>query len=145
MGRVSTDDCRLTYINKLTANPKHPRTRFDAGNKDTLKETEMLSILQEIKSFYQKYYTADKMTLILESTHSLSELESIAKEYFGKILKSPIPQSKLVKELMFTKAQLGLALHLESIQKNRSMDLDFILQHKRSQELNAALTYNLLF
>lgn len=80
------DDIRRLYdVHKETINPLHPFAQFSVGNIDTLEDRDGISIRQEIVNFFQRYYCAEFMTVVLEGPQSLDELNNLAIEYFSKI------------------------------------------------------------
>ena len=64
----------------------HPANHFSTGNAETLKGVTR----DEFVSFYNRYYSANRMSLVLLSDKGLDELESMAREYF-----SPIKDNRL--------------------------------------------------
>ncbi len=56
----------------------HPANHFSTGNLDTLKGITQ----EEFVRFYNKYYSANRMSLVLLSSKSLDELETMARQYF---------------------------------------------------------------
>jgi insulysin len=56
----------------------HPANHFSTGNLDTLKGITQ----EEFVRFYNKYFSANRMSLALLSSKSLDELEAMARQYF---------------------------------------------------------------
>jgi insulysin len=56
----------------------HPANHFSTGNLDTLKGITQ----EEFVRFYNIYYSANRMSLVLLSSKSLDELETMARKYF---------------------------------------------------------------
>jgi insulysin len=56
----------------------HPANHFSTGNEETLKGVTQ----EEFVKFYNSYYSANRMCLVLLSNKGLDELESMAREYF---------------------------------------------------------------
>jgi len=56
----------------------HPANHFSTGNEETLKGVTQ----EEFKRFYNTYYSANRMSLVLLSDKDLDELESMTREYF---------------------------------------------------------------
>lgn len=53
------------------------------GSHRTLPLDQTKEILKETIKYYNKYYTADKMTLMLVSNTSIDDLQYIAEKNFG--------------------------------------------------------------
>ena len=57
---------------------EHPFSKFSWGNKQSLKtlpEANGVDVIGEIRRFYQQYYYASNMTLVLIGAYPLDELE----------------------------------------------------------------------
>jgi insulysin len=61
--------------------PEHPAHHFSTGNKDTLAKVDQ-SVL---KSFYERYYSANQMALVIASSKSLDWMEKRVREKFSAI------------------------------------------------------------
>jgi len=139
--KVPKDVYRYSCVEAQTTNPKHPGARFKCGNRDTLKESEMPQILEAMRAFYHTHYTADRMTVVLESPHALSELTHLAQIHFANIARAKAQVPPLNKAPQYRESDLGLFIQLTSVQNNRSLNLLFILPMQRSPELERALSY----
>ena len=83
------DDIRRLYdVQKETINQAHPFSKFSVGNTETLADHNGVSIRGEIKAFFDEYYQASHMTLVLEGPHTLKTLEKYAQQKFGLIADS---------------------------------------------------------
>ena len=69
------------YALKLLAKETHPFKNFDIGSKDTLKCD---NIRDELISFYQKYYIAQNMQLIIFNNKPINEMEKYL-EFFENV------------------------------------------------------------
>lgn len=121
------DDIRRLYdVHKETINPEHPFSKFSVGNNDTLKDTESCNIHEEIKSFYNTYYHASAMTLVLEGPQSLNELQVLAEERF-----SNIPQQKFITENITTPLYLpehqSIRINVKPVKNDRQLIISFAL------------------
>jgi len=80
------DDIRRLYdVHKETINQDHPFSKFSVGNTETLADHDNISIRGEIKAFFEEYYQASHMTLVLEGPHPLQTLKEYAEQKFGLI------------------------------------------------------------
>ncbi len=84
---LDNDAMRLLYATKMQAKKEHPFHRFHMGNQESLKE----ATPEILERWYRKYYSADKMHLILYSNLPLDELKKLATEDFQDILKTKTP------------------------------------------------------
>lgn len=100
------DDIRRLYdVHKDTINPKHPFSQFSVGNLDTLADRDGKNISSEIRSFFQRFYRAQYMTLAIEGPQSITELESLANKYFSDIKPATKPLPPITQPLYLPKHQ----------------------------------------
>lgn len=81
--RKEDDRWREKIVENETSNPKHPASRFTIGNLETLKNIDR----EELLSFFQKYYVAENMDLVLISKFNIEKMEELTKRYFSQINK----------------------------------------------------------
>ncbi|XP_022698706.1 nardilysin-like isoform X2 [Varroa jacobsoni] len=87
-----SDIRRAKEVLARLAGDDHPMGRFVWGNISTLKDgprEKGLNIRNELINFYNNYYSADVMTLCVQSKHTLDELEQFVRASF-----SPVPRQK---------------------------------------------------
>ena len=85
------DDIRRLYdVHKETINPAHPFSKFSVGNTETLGDHPPKNLRDEVAEFFNRYYVAKAMTLVLEGPQSLSELKALAHQYFADISSAPV-------------------------------------------------------
>ena len=85
---LQTDSFRVYQINKERQNKDHPHSKFFTGNKKTLLDdtkAKGIDLRQSLIDFYQKYYSADQMTLAVVGPQSLEKLKSMAEVAFSNI------------------------------------------------------------
>ena len=75
---------RQHYVDKATANPEHPYSRFSAGNSETLGSDDE-SLRQKVQDFYKKHYFAENMVLTLYSPKPINQLQQMAYSYFSNV------------------------------------------------------------
>ena len=87
------DNRRTLQILKCLVHPSHPYRKYSTGNLLTLAKGDPDGngqlIREEMKTFYQKYYTTRKMGLSLAGPQTISELETLAQLYFSDITHNP--------------------------------------------------------
>lgn len=85
---LPSDSCRRQQLIGHLAKPDHPMAKFMWGNSDTLKldnDPEGTELNRRVRLFWQEHYTADRMTAVLQSKHSLDQLEEWATTIFRDI------------------------------------------------------------
>ncbi|UTC24197.1 insulinase family protein [Candidatus Comchoanobacter bicostacola] len=60
----SNDGWRMYHVNNITANPKHPGSRFTIGDLNTLSDHGEQSLLENLKLFYKQHYIANNMYFV---------------------------------------------------------------------------------
>jgi insulysin len=91
---LQSDGWRFNQLEKSLSNPKHPFSRFGTGNLKTLKENpakQGLNVRDELIKFYDKYYSANIMKLVLLGKESLDQLTQWAVEKFSAVKNKGIP------------------------------------------------------
>src|SRR5207248_681924 len=108
----------------------------------TLKD--MKKIMPLLRQFREDYYTADRMTLLLTSSHDLDILERFARSYFSSVPKAKKPIPKLKFEPRYTKEYLHTKASLESLQGNNILAINFLWNENKTLEIQQAIAYILL-
>lgn len=115
---VENDGSRVYQVFKDTSNPSHPNHAFSTGNADTLS-----GIPQDVmKAFYQKYYTANSMHLVVMDK---APLETLIVEVNNKFSKVPVSNYKrnLPSESMLSSTQKGGLLQIQPLRNLKSLSL----------------------
>jgi secreted Zn-dependent insulinase-like peptidase len=76
---------RLWAAGRELVNPEHPYARFAIGSIKTLADKENETARQALIEFYQKYYSAKIMTLVVLGRESLDQLEAIVRDKFSAV------------------------------------------------------------
>jgi insulysin len=82
------DARKRSQVYAFIADPKDPYNRFTTGNIDTLiksAEKNGLNLREELSKFHKKYYTSDKMKLVIYTNEELDDMEEIVIEKFSQI------------------------------------------------------------
>ena len=86
------DSSRRLQLLSMIAKKDHPFSGFPFGNLKSLIEIPQslgLDINAELREFFKKHYTADKMYLAIQSHHSLDTMQSWVESEFSSIVSSP--------------------------------------------------------
>lgn len=98
---------------------------FSTGDLNTLKKE---GIREELKQFYQKYYSSNLMKLVLYGNQSIDDIEKLAYEYFSPIKDFNIEPLKY-KDVPFTEENLGRIYHIKTIKKNDKLEFIWYLEN----------------
>lgn len=115
---IENDGTRLFHVDKMLANPGHPYHQFATGNIDTLS-----GVTREIlKDWYERYYSADRMRLIVTSSMPMGELTALVVDTFKDIpnrgTSLTLPQAPL-----FLNSGYGQMVYVEPIKNSYSLAL----------------------
>lgn len=115
---IENDGTRLLHVDKALANPDHPYHQFATGNIDTLS-----GVTQDIlREWYERYYQADRMRLIVTSSLPMSELTDLVVDTFKDIPNRAKPMT-LPKAPLFLNSAYGQMVYLEPIKNSYSLAL----------------------
>lgn len=124
--KLKDDVRRLYQVHKETVNPDHPFAKFSVGDLSTLEDRHERSVRDELIAFYQTYYSANLMGLVLLGPQSLDELEAYATTFFQGIPNSgqAIPAISVP---LVTEHEKGQFITIEPIKDVRKLTLSFTL------------------
>ena len=83
--KIKDDSRREWDVLSELINPKHPLAKFSVGNLQTLVNDEQRPIRPDLLAFYQRYYSANLMTLVVLGNESLDQLEEAVKSRFSAV------------------------------------------------------------
>ena len=78
---LQNDFWRMRMVTRALHREGHPRQKFSTGTLDTLKNVTR----EELIAFYDRYYSANLMHLVIMSTEGLDQLETWARDKFSPI------------------------------------------------------------
>lgn len=119
------NDGRRQYdVFKTITNPEHPISGFSVGSLETLADQPGASVRDALLEFYEQYYTASLMTLVIIGQEPVDELEQLVRDRF-----SAIPDTGSATELapqpLFTPGTLPLWVNIQPVKDIRRLDLQF--------------------
>jgi len=121
--KSQNDFFTIEAIDYLTINPSHPLTRMSVGNLETLVNKKDSNLLDETKTFYRHYYSANNMRLTLIGKQSIELLKTYAELYFSTIPNRDILPPTIT-EVGLTKNELGKEIHYRPRGSQRSIYID---------------------
>ena len=121
------DDIRRLYdVHKETINPAHPFSQFSVGNIDTLADRDNSKVRDELKQFYDTFYRANYMTLVLEGPQAIEELQKLATTLFGEIPSTDNPIKEISAPLYLPEHQ-GVYLNIEPVKNDHQLIISFAM------------------
>ena len=79
---VKNDHWRMHQLDRDLSDPKHPYSKFGTGTLETLNKPH---IVETLKEFYHKHYSANIMCLVVYGKNTLDEMEKMVNEMFSAV------------------------------------------------------------
>lgn len=137
---LPSDSCRKQQLFGGLARADHPMAKFMWGNSKTLNlpgDPDGVELNQRLRRFWQQYYTADRMTVVLQSKHDLDQMEEWAASVFQDI---PASDHNQVGKIDFNE----LGLPFDSPAFNRIIRIVPVKDVKQVSSVMAQLFHNVL-
>ncbi len=83
--KYKDDYRRIQYVMKTLVNTDHPASHFATGNLETLSDNENSKVRDDLLAFYQRYYSANIMTLTVYGKEDLDTLKKWVEPLFNPI------------------------------------------------------------
>lgn len=135
------DDGRRSYsVLKQVLNPAHPLSGFSTGSLDTLRDHGEDSLRDALLTHYERYYSANLMTLAILGRESLDELEALARTHFSAVENrhSERPRHDAP---VFVPGTLPSLLAIEPVRDARSLSYTFPVPNLRDEYKAKPLNY----
>ncbi len=114
--RLETDNFLATRMLSLASNQEHPNARFANGNLASLDNVSEKSA----KEWFQNYYVAEKMHLVILSPNPVEEIIEPIASRFSLIQNHPSP-SNYHTEQLFSETYKGNLIYLKSVEEKKSL------------------------
>ncbi len=129
------------YITQgTTANPAHPYAKFSTGSLETLNNDDGKSLLRDLQTFYEKYYVASNMSVVVYGKETTKTLESWVRESFSNIPVGEKPDNSF-QQKPFLKDQLGVRINIESLKDSTALELVFPMPSAQPYYAEKPLAY----
>ncbi len=135
--KLREDGWRNMESLKQAVNRKHPYSRFSIGRLDTLPAE---TVRPALLDFYQRYYSADRMSAIITGREDSATLLQWGRELFADVPKRA-PVDLAIKEKLFADADLPKVIKNTSIKQEKSLSLYFQLPYDKDNEYSKSLGY----
>ena len=116
------DGWRTSQVQKLFLNQDHPYSRFIIGSTETLTGVTP----EELTTFYNNNYSADRMRLVLLGKAPLDTLQAWAQKYFAPIPNKNLGRITYNPNYQNEKETFRL-IHIEPIKDVRTVEIEFPL------------------
>jgi len=137
---LKSDPRRGLDVLQEVMNPEHPYSQFTVGSLETLADRPGSSIRDELLAFYDTYYSANLMRLVVLGAESLDELEAMVVPKF-----SPVPNKSYrladVEAPLFPPGSLPLLVQVKPQATLRQLQVMFPLPDYREHYDVKPLSY----
>ncbi|MEH6584374.1 MAG: insulinase family protein [Halioglobus sp.] len=137
---LKSDGRRGLDVLQESMNPAHPFAQFSVGSLETLSDRPGSTIRDDLLAFYDKYYSANQMRLVVLGSQSLDELEALVRPMF-----SPIPNRAFkhepISEPIFSPGSLPMLVQVEPQATLRQLEIIFPIADYRSEYKAKPLSY----
>ncbi|MBY4677967.1 insulinase family protein [Marinobacterium arenosum] len=137
--KMRDDGRRLHEAAKQALNPAHSYSRFSVGSLQSLADHGDDRVRDDLIKFYDQYYSANLMTLVVQGRQPVEELKEMVEKRFSAV---PNKQAERYQDAspLFTADQLPAQLNVRSIKERRTLSLTFpvasIRDHWREKPLH---------
>lgn len=122
------------------ASSDHPMSKFTVGNLDTLADREGRPVRDDLLKFYDDYYSADRMTLVVLGRESIAELEQLVLPLFAEVPKRAAV-AHIEGQPLFDEGRLPMRLHIRSEKQEYRLDLLYPVASARAHYREKPLQY----
>ncbi|MBT6125828.1 MAG: peptidase M16 [Halieaceae bacterium] len=137
---LKSDGRRALDVLQEVMNPEHPFSQFSVGSLESLADRPGSAIRDELLSFYDKYYSANMMRLVVLGSESLDELEDLVQPLF-----SPVPNKSFqhapIAAPMFVDGVLPMEVEVKPQATLRQLKVSFPIADYRSEYKAKPLSY----
>ncbi|MCX2983249.1 peptidase M16 [Halieaceae bacterium IMCC14734] len=121
---LKTDGRRNLDVLREVVNPEHPFSILGVGTKDTLADRADAPIRESLLAFYDRYYSANLMTLVVLGQESLDELEAIVRPMFGAVPNKE-RQVERIEQPLYLPQTLPSLVYIRPEASQRQLQLSF--------------------
>ena len=140
---LATDTWRIDQLEKSSADPNHPFSKFGTGNKQTLDvipKKKGINVRQKLLEFHENFYSANIMALCVLGKESLDELEEIVTELFSEVKNKEIVLP-VWPEHPFNESHFQTKWYVVPIKDTRNLNIVFPIPDLRKHYKSAPAYY----
>ncbi|WP_020683295.1 insulinase family protein [Marinobacterium rhizophilum] len=134
------DGRRIWSTYKRLINPQHSFSQFNVGNLETLSNDEPGALRQDLLDFYQRYYSANLMTLVVLGAEPVETLRTLVESRFAAIKNFDAAPYRDTAPL-YTPGTLPARLDIQTLDDTRQLSLSFPLPPARDYWAQKPLHY----
>ena len=138
VSRLRDDRLRSIDAWRQALDPRHPVSRFPAGNASTLADRHGADIRDELIGFYEENYSSHLMKLVVIGREALDALEDLIRTYFSAVPRRAVGPRPIAVPI-YREGLLPVRLDIKPIRDLRTISLSFaippLLPHYRKHPL----------
>jgi insulysin len=124
LAKINDDDRREWDVYRSLFNPEHPAANFSVGSLDTLADRDGHSVRDDLLNFYEHYYSANLMTLVVLGSRKLDDLQKMVESRFVQVPnKNSIVSNDYPK--LFLSKSLPASINIKPVKELRQLTLAF--------------------
>ena len=97
--RFKDEQRRVLDATQQIFNPRHPYNKFTVGSLGTLLNDSAEAVREDMMAFYQRYYSANRMSLVVVGDYSLEQLAALVEHRFTKVKNNAQPVEAITEPL----------------------------------------------
>jgi insulysin len=129
---LKSDERRGLDVFQEVVNQAHPYSQFTVGSLDTLADRPDSEVREELVQFYNKYYSANIMRLVVLGSQSLDELETLTRPLFNQVPNHSY-ERKVIEVPLFEPGQLPLLVQVQPLATQQQLEVSFPVPDYRNQ------------
>ncbi|WP_067862355.1 insulinase family protein [Neptuniibacter marinus] len=129
--KIKDDYRRIYAATKQVMNQENSYNHFAVGNLETLHNDKTRPIRNELIDFYNQYYSANVMTLVVLGKEPLDQLEALVRSKFSPVKNRQVTEFKTDVPL-FDQSKLPLQINIQTVKDIHSLTLTFPTPETRS-------------
>ncbi len=122
--KIKNDYRRELDVYRELVSSRHPLSKFSVGSLETLSNQDDDSLREDLLTFYQDYYSARNMTLVVLGRESLAELQAMVVPLFSQVSDHEL-KSFISDEPLFREDFLPARLSVRPVKDERRLTLIF--------------------
>ncbi len=137
--KIRDDSRRFFAVIKQALNPDHPMAKFAVGNLETLADQPGSPTRKRLIQFYQDFYSAHRMKLVVLGKEPLAQLEQWVREKFSAVARRDVKE--IERPRIFREGELPMLVSLQPVKEKRSLTMLFELPSSEPHYRNKPLYY----
>ena len=129
---LKSDSRRELDVLQEVFNQNHPYSQFSVGSLDTLADGTESQVRDDLIQFYNKYYSANVMRLVVLGSQSLDELETLTVPLFSEV-PNHFLKRETIAETLFESDSLPLFIQMQPLATQRQLSVSFPVPDYRDQ------------